>query len=182
MTRPNPGRVAPEHRRTSGARDPERTGRETSAGTTKEPGTARIAVDLLGGDHAPAVVVDGALRACQADPALQLLLVGPIEAAGAILAALDPPDHARIRTVSGPAAPPSHPANAGWIESGVRAAVLAVAQGEADAVVSAGSTGATVTSAALGLGRWPGVRRPGRRRGQGRDGPQASRPRSERPS
>jgi glycerol-3-phosphate acyltransferase PlsX len=105
-------------------------------------------------------VVDGALRACQADPALQLLLVGPIETAGAILAALDPPDHARIRTVSGPAAPPSHPANAGWIESGVRAAVLAVAQGQADAVVSAGSTGATVTSAALGLGRWPGVRRP----------------------
>jgi glycerol-3-phosphate acyltransferase PlsX len=38
--------------------------------------------------------------------------------------------------------------------------VLAVAQGDADAVVSAGSTGATVTSAALGLGRWPGVRRP----------------------
>jgi phosphate acyltransferase len=47
-----------------------------------------------------------------------------------------------------------------WVESGVRAAVLAVAQGEADAVVSAGNTGATVTSAALGLGRWPGVRRP----------------------
>ncbi|RSM67493.1 phosphate acyltransferase PlsX [Actinoplanes sp. ATCC 53533] len=46
------------------------------------------------------------------------------------------------------------------VESGVRTAVLAVAQGHADAVVSAGSTGATVTSAALGLGRWPGVRRP----------------------
>ena len=46
------------------------------------------------------------------------------------------------------------------MESGVRTAVLAVAQGEADAVVSAGNTGATVTSAALGLGRWPGVRRP----------------------
>jgi glycerol-3-phosphate acyltransferase PlsX len=35
-----------------------------------------------------------------------------------------------------------------------------VAQGVADAVVSAGNTGATVTSAALGLGRWSGVRRP----------------------
>jgi glycerol-3-phosphate acyltransferase PlsX len=46
------------------------------------------------------------------------------------------------------------------VESGVRTAVLAVAQGQADAVVSAGNTGATVTSAALGLGRWPGVRRP----------------------
>ena len=105
-------------------------------------------------------MVDGALRACQADPALQLLLVGPIETAGAILGALDESDQARIRTVAAPGAPPTHPANAGWIESGVRAAVLAVAQGQADAVVSAGSTGATVTSAALGLGRWPGVRRP----------------------
>ena len=32
--------------------------------------------------------------------------------------------------------------------------------GAADAVVSAGATGATVTAAVLGLGRWPGVRRP----------------------
>jgi glycerol-3-phosphate acyltransferase PlsX len=38
--------------------------------------------------------------------------------------------------------------------------VLAVAQGAADAIVSAGNTGAIVTSAALALGRRPGVRRP----------------------
>ena len=36
----------------------------------------------------------------------------------------------------------------------------AVRDGVADALVSAGATGATVTAAALGLGRWPGVRRP----------------------
>jgi phosphate acyltransferase len=56
-------------------------------------------------------------------------------------------------------AQPIRPAES-WVESGVRAAVLAVAQGLADAVISAGNTGATVTSAALGLGRWAGVRRP----------------------
>jgi glycerol-3-phosphate acyltransferase PlsX len=139
--------------------------------TVPEPGTARIAVDLLGGDHAPAVVVDGALRACQADPALHLILVGPAEAAGAVLAALDPADRGRVTTLAAPAdradltraarrvSRPHRPAES-WVESGVRAAVLAVAQGLADAVVSAGNTGATVTSAALGLGRWPGVRRP----------------------
>ena len=160
MTRPITGRVAPERRRTSGARAPGTTGRVISAGSPAEPGAARIAVDLLGGDHAPAVVVDGALRACQADPALQLLLVGPVEAAGEVLAAFAPADRYRVRALAGPGTPPTQPANAGWIESGVRAAVLAVAQGDADAVVSAGSTGATVTSAALGLGRWPGVRRP----------------------
>jgi glycerol-3-phosphate acyltransferase PlsX len=128
-------------------------------------------------------VVDGALRACQADPALQLLLVGPADAAGEVLAALDPADRARVTSLAAPAdradltrvAPPAERAAAlrraterrapgrlaeNWVESGVRAAVLAVAEGHADAVVSAGNTGATVTSAALGLGRWPGVRRP----------------------
>jgi glycerol-3-phosphate acyltransferase PlsX len=119
-------------------------------------------------------VVDGALRACQADPALHLLLVGPVEAAGEVLAALDPADRSRVRSIAAPAdradltrvAPPSERRSrpnrtaGSWVESGVRAAVLAIAQGTADAVVSAGNTGATVASAALGLGRWPGVRRP----------------------
>ncbi len=149
MTRPNSGRVAPELRRPIGA---------AASGqlTVGEPGTARIAVDLLGGDHAPAVVVDGALLACQADPALHLLLVGPLEAAGEVLGALPPGDRARISTL--PIAPGDRVES--WVESGVRSAVLAVAQGTADAVLSAGNTGATVTSAALGLGRRPGVRRP----------------------
>ncbi|XVU30634.1 phosphate acyltransferase PlsX [Actinoplanes sp. CA-054009] len=121
-----------------------------------------MAVDLLGGDSAPAVVVDGALRACQADPALHLLLVGPAEAADEFLDALDPAEHGRVTRM--PIAPghrsAGEPRVESWVESGVRSAVLAVAQGEADAVISAGNTGATVTSAALGLGRWPGVRRP----------------------
>ena len=142
------------HRRSTGAPAP-------GQATATERGTARIAVDLLGGDHAPAVVVDGALRACQDDPALHLLLVGPAEAAGEVLAALDPAGRDRVRVVGSPGTfRPNRPADAGWVESGVRSAVLAVAQGDADAVVSAGNTGATVTSAALGLGRWPGVRRP----------------------
>jgi len=153
VTRPITGRVAPEQRRASGAPAPGQS-------AVPEPGTARIAVDLLGGDQAPAVVVDGALRACQADPALQLLLVGPAEAAGQVLAALTPGDRARVRSLPSPGTPATRQANAGWVESGVRTAVLAVAQGDADAAVSAGHTGATVTSAALGLGRWPEVRRP----------------------
>ncbi|MEU4221151.1 phosphate acyltransferase PlsX [Actinoplanes sp. NPDC026623] len=132
-----------------------------SADAAPESGTARIAVDLLGGDHAPAVVVDGALRACQADPALQLLLVGPVEASDAVLGALDPADRARVHTLPAGLRGPDNPEpDVNRVESGVRAAVLAVAQGHADAVVSAGNTGATVSSSALGLGRWPGVRRP----------------------
>ena len=85
MTRPIIGRVVPERWRTTGATAPGQR-------TVGEPGTARIAVDLLGGDQAPAVVVDGALRACKADPALHLTLVGPADAADSVLAALKPGD------------------------------------------------------------------------------------------
>jgi glycerol-3-phosphate acyltransferase PlsX len=127
-----------------------------------EPGTVRIAVDLLGGDAAPAVVVDGALRAFGADPDLRLLLVGPPEAAGEFLGALDPADRERVtvRPVGRAVAMAEDPAAASRVHSTVRAAAAAVADGLADAFVSAGATGATVTAAALDLGRWPDVRRP----------------------
>ncbi|WP_406046362.1 phosphate acyltransferase PlsX [Micromonospora sp. NBC_00898] len=120
-----------------------------------------MAVDLLGGDDAPAVVVDGALRAVRADPDLHLLLVGPTEVADGLLDALDPAQRARItvrpvRTAVGMA---DHP-TAAREHGTVRAAVHAVREGLADALVSAGSTGATVTAAALGFGRWSDVRRP----------------------
>ncbi|WP_331461392.1 phosphate acyltransferase PlsX [Micromonospora tarapacensis] len=116
-----------------------------------------MAVDLLGGDEAPAVVVDGALRAVRADSDLHLLLVGPPEVAGALIDALDPAQRARI------AVRPAHAVDdpsAARAETTVRTAVAALRAGQADALVSAGSTGATVTAAALGLGRWPEVRRP----------------------
>lgn len=124
-----------------------------------EPGTARIAVDLLGGDDAPAVVVDGALRAVRADPDLHLLLVGPTEVAAALIDALTPEQRARttLRPVRSAAGPAHHAPRA---DSTVRAAVAAVRDGAADALVSAGSTGATVAAAALGFGRWADVRRP----------------------
>jgi phosphate acyltransferase len=127
-----------------------------------EPGTARIAVDLLGGDHAPDVVVDGALRALGADPDLHLLLVGPAQVADRLVELLDRATQTRVTT-----SPTRYgvgmsdaPARASRPDTTVRAAVAAVAEGLADAVVSAGSTAATVTAAALGLGRLSGVRRP----------------------
>jgi glycerol-3-phosphate acyltransferase PlsX len=122
----------------------------------------RIAVDLLGGDSAPAVVVDGALRAFGTDPDLHLLLVGPPEVAGALLGALEPADRSRVslRAVRTAVTMADVPIRATSPDTTVRAAAAAVAEGAADALVSAGSTGATVTAAVLGLGRWPDVRRP----------------------
>lgn len=161
MTPPTTGRAARAPWRTPGAPAPTNAGRPAPAGVPAEPGIARIAVDLLGGDDAPAVVVDGALRAVRADPDLHLLLVGPAEAAGELIAALDPAQRARVavRPVQAAVGMADHP-SAARAHSTVRAAVTAVRDGAADALVSAGSTGATVTAAALGLGRWSDVRQP----------------------
>jgi glycerol-3-phosphate acyltransferase PlsX len=116
----------------------------------------RIAVDLLGGDNAPAVVVDGALLACSVDSDLHLILVGPSEVADGAVSAFP----SRIRTL--PAVNVVRmadvPIRAARQDTTVRTAVAAVAAGEADGFVSAGASGAAVTAAVLGLGRW--VRRP----------------------
>lgn len=162
MTLPTPGRAARASWQSPGAPAPAADGRPVPAAVPVEPGTARIAVDLLGGDDAPAVVVDGALRALRADPDLHLLLVGPPEVAGGLFDALTPAQRARVtlRAVREAVGMADHPTRGARAVTTVQAAVTAVVDGTADAVVSAGSTGATVTAAALGLGRWPEVRRP----------------------
>jgi glycerol-3-phosphate acyltransferase PlsX len=121
-----------------------------------------IAVDLLGGDDAPAVVVGGALQALSVDPRLCLLLVGPHDAADAVLRALAPADRARVevRAVSAGVAMADPPTRAVSGETSIRVAAHAVASGAADALLSAGSSGATVTAAVLALGRSHGVRKP----------------------
>jgi glycerol-3-phosphate acyltransferase PlsX len=124
--------------------------------------TGRIAVDLLGGDNAPAVVVDGALRACRTDPELQLLLVGPQSAADEVAGALPAADRARIDTLvvtrgvgmSDPVADGADPGTT------IGAAVAALSERRVDAVVSAGASGAIVAASVLGLGRVDAVRRP----------------------
>ena len=133
-----------------------------SDGRPAEPETTRIAVDLLGGDGAPAVVVDGALLALDADPELCLHLVGPSEVADEVLAACSPGDRVRVSTqaVTTGVRMADAPSRAARHDTTVRAAVAAVADGRAGALVSAGMSGAVVTAAALGLGRLSGVRKP----------------------
>jgi phosphate acyltransferase len=133
-----------------------------SDGRLPQPGTARIAVDLLGGDHAPAVVVDGALAACEADPDLQLLLVGPRSVADEVLRALPAADRARVEVLAvdrgvGMSDPVAYGADP---QTSIGAAILALVSGLAGAVVSAGASGATVAAAVMGAGRLSGVRRP----------------------
>lgn len=123
-------------------------------------GRVRIVVDAMGGDHAPGEIVAGALLAAQEFDA-EILLVG---------------DEARVRPllkghsangVRGIHAPQSiamdlSPSTAVRSCEGTSlgVAVNLVKQGEADAVVSAGNSGAFLAIALIKLGRIEGVSRP----------------------
>jgi glycerol-3-phosphate acyltransferase PlsX len=129
---------------------------------TGRAGGTRIAVDLLGGDDAPAVVVDGALRACSADPDLQLLLVGPRRVADEVVAALSATERERVSVLVADrgVAMADAPTRGADHATTIAAAAAAVAAGRAEALVSAGASGATVTAAVIAIGRTPGFRRP----------------------
>jgi phosphate acyltransferase len=112
---------------------------------------ARIAVDAMGGDRGPAEIVAGALAA-SADGLTPILF-----ASGGV-----DPQGLELRETSGVIEMHEKPADAvrGKPESSLVAAVRAVAEGEADAVVSAGNTGAILAAGLLELRRLPGVMRP----------------------
>ncbi len=122
-----------------------------------------IAVDAMGGDEAPDVVVDGAALAVRAGH--EVLLVGDRSRIEPRLerARLRSKDRARLVLEhtevafgmgESPASIRRHP------DASVRRAMQCVAQGRARAAVSCGSTGATLVSAVLDLGTLPGAERP----------------------
>lgn len=120
---------------------------------------ARIAVDALGGDDAPASVVRGVLDAAAADPDLEILLVGDPAVIGDAAAGAE-----RVRVVPSGAriAQEADPVEAvrGQPDASVAVAARLVRDGAADALVSAGHSGATLAAAVLVLGRAAGVSRP----------------------
>jgi glycerol-3-phosphate acyltransferase PlsX len=122
----------------------------------------RVAVDLLGGDDAPDVVVDGALAALESEPAVQPILVGPPERAAELLAARDAVGRLDVVAATQVVAMDEHPARAvrAKRDATVRVAARLVRAGDADAMVSAGSTGAAMAAAMFTFGRLPGVTRP----------------------
>ena len=111
----------------------------------------RIAVDAMGGDRGPAEVVAGALLA--AGDGLTPILYG---SAGIETHGLE------LRETQGVVEMDDKPAEAvrAKPDSSLVSAVRAVANGDADAVVSAGNTGAMLAAGLLELRRVPGVMRP----------------------
>lgn len=121
----------------------------------------RIAVDGLGGDHAPGDIVAGAVAAAAALPRDAIILVGDGAALSPHLPAALPPNLSIEK--SGEAISMSEDPAAALRrrpDASVAVAARMVRRGDADAFFSAGSTGATVAAALLGVGRLKGCRRP----------------------
>lgn len=122
----------------------------------------RIAIDAMGGDYAPEEIVKGALQAAQAYPETELILVGQSERILEFLPASGCPQNVSLREAAEIIGMEEHPANAvrKKKDASIVVATRMVKEGDADAVVSAGSTGAQMAAALLGLGRIKGIERP----------------------
>ncbi|MDA8223738.1 phosphate acyltransferase PlsX [Desulfosporosinus sp.] len=122
----------------------------------------RIAVDAMGGDYAPEEIIKGTMIAAKSSPDVQLILVGQKERIQTFLSGGTLPGNVSLYEASEVIEMDEHPANAvrKKKDSSIVVATRLVKQGEADAVVSAGSTGAQMAAALLGLGRIKGIERP----------------------
>jgi phosphate acyltransferase len=111
-----------------------------------------VAVDALGGDKAPAEIVEGAKQAVAAG--IPVLLVGPADLADRG----DLPLHVATEFIDMHEDPASSVRNKK--DSTLVVSADLVRDGVASAMISAGNTGATMASALLRMGRIKGVKRP----------------------
>jgi glycerol-3-phosphate acyltransferase PlsX len=126
-------------------------------------GMITIAVDAMGGDHAPVPEVEGAIRAVTTQD-VNVLLVGKEPVLQAELSKYDGWKKLPIRIVHASEVVTMHdnPAKALRTkrDSSIRVAARLVRDGEADGLISAGNTGAVMAIAKTVLGMIPGVDRP----------------------
>ena len=120
----------------------------------------RVAVDAMGGDHGPSEVIPGVLDYARTHPLDEMILVGDQATVAAIAGPL--PANVRIVHASQVIGMDEHPALAlrEKKDATILVATDLVRDGKADAVVTAGHTGAGVAAGILRLGRLPGVDRP----------------------
>src|SRR5687767_2747412 len=124
----------------------------------------RIAVDAMGGDLAPREVVRGGIDYASGTPADEVILVGDVPRIEREIADDGRAQPSNLRLVDAPEVIEmgEHPATA--LRQKRRASIVVatdlVRDGDADAVVSAGSTGATMAAAIFRLGRISGIDRP----------------------
>jgi glycerol-3-phosphate acyltransferase PlsX len=123
----------------------------------------RIAVDAMGGDHAPHVQVEAALMAASERPDLTIALVGPAALVGQELTR-----HGAAATqfqlIDAPEIIAMDESPAQAVRRKPRSSIVLGArlqrEGRSDALVSAGNTGAAVAASLIEMGRLRGVTRP----------------------
>ncbi|MCK5778439.1 MAG: phosphate acyltransferase PlsX [Rhodospirillales bacterium] len=122
-----------------------------------------LSIDAMGGDNAPDMVIDGVEAAARQNPKLRFLLYGDETRLNDILqsrpAAMAASEVRHAPDVIGSGDKPAVALRAGR-QSSMRLAINAVGDGEADAVVSAGNTGALMAMAKFVLKTLPGIDRP----------------------
>jgi glycerol-3-phosphate acyltransferase PlsX len=121
----------------------------------------RIALDAMGGDHAPDAIVDGALQAISQYPNIIVTLVGREEVlreklGGNVPSRIEIADAREVVDMTDTALAPLRRKR----NSSIRVCANLVAEGKADTMVSAGHTGAAMTSAYKVIGMIEGVSRP----------------------
>ncbi|WP_455193994.1 phosphate acyltransferase PlsX [Eubacterium ramulus] len=125
--------------------------------------TVRVAVDAMGGDNAPGEIVKGAVQAVQAEKDIKVFLVGRQDAVNAELAKYTY-DKEKIEVVHAEEviemAEPPVKAIRKKKQSSLVIGMNMIKHQEADAIVTAGSTGATLVGGQVLVGRIKGIERP----------------------
>lgn len=128
----------------------------------------RIALDAMGGDLGPEMAIQGALAAVSDKPDLYVILVGPSDQLQSQLAELGRGRDKALEKISVHHASEvitMHDSPVEAVRKKKEATIMVgfdlVKNGKADAVVSAGNSGATMAAAIRKLGRLRGVARPG---------------------
>ncbi len=123
-----------------------------------------IALDAMGGDRGPAVVVPAALATLEKDDSVNLILVGLADVLEEVKAQTDGKygNRLRYRTATEVVGMDEHPGEAlrRKKRSSLRVAIELVKSTEAQACVSSGNTGALMATARYVLKTLPGIDRP----------------------
>ncbi len=125
----------------------------------------RIALDAMGGDYAPDEIIKGAVEACELlDTDDELILVGVEDSIESQLSSLKA-DRAKLRIVHAPEIIGMDEAPVDAIrkkrKSSIAVMVRMASHKQADAVISAGNTGACVAACQLRMRNLEGINRPG---------------------
>ena len=132
----------------------------------------KVAVDAMGGDYAPSEAIKGAVAAVNEKENVEVLLVGKQDVIEKELAVCTYPKE-RVRVVNAgeviETGEPPVAAIRGKKDSSIVVAMKMVKRGEADAFVSAGSSGAILVGGTTIVGRLKGVERRSEERRVGKE-------------